>query len=55
MRDLLLLLSVLAIFVIGYFIMGRVDRFMGRNQQQDEEYGIECPKEKTLVDKKTFL
>lgn len=45
MKDMLLVLAALVVFVIGYFITRRVDRFVDRNKRN----------EKSPMDKKTFL
>ena len=42
MRDLLLLASLAAVFAFGWFLMGRLDRFLENSRQDLEEWGILC-------------
>ncbi len=37
MRDILLILSVLGVFVFGYFLMARLDKFLDENRKAIEK------------------
>ena len=36
-RDIVLLIAVLGIFVFGYFLMGRLDKFLDENRKAIEK------------------
>ncbi len=37
MRDILLILTVLSVFVFGYFVMARLDKFLNENRKAIEK------------------
>ena len=40
LRDILLVLTVLAVFVVGFFVMKRLDKFLNENYKFDQKIDI---------------